>query len=763
MKGYWHIAALAAASVIFCKIFDNKIYIILFCLWLIFIFVLERLPFPSIIPALLALIIFYLILPDQQMPVLPFGSKEKPAFHKGTIVSAVEKGSKKISFSFRLDQNNEKVLAINFPEGDEKADITTLKHGAYCSFQAVLETPDPATNPGEFDFAKHLRRSGFERQLVIENLQNESCTGQSKWAVLLSARGNFMEKSDAQLDPFTSGWLKALVLGDDGGLPEEVVELFQRWSLSHLLAISGLHIGLVAAILYYIFAASGLFTKEKAQWAIAFLLPLYAFVAGGQPSVWRASLMTVLVILLYKVKASLKTSDIISIVFLLLLLISPTMMNNVGFQLSFVVSFGIILSQRWLGSSDSLFLTMLKLGFVSQMMILPLQISYFHQIQPLSILLNMIVVPYFSFFVIPVMFILFLLLFIPLTAPIVVIVDRIFSVLHPLAVDFVFLIDAYLDYPLIPGEGFIKLAPIYLLLFILFMNYLQQMKRIRAFVIGTAMTGVLMLSALMPYLSDEGRVTMLDIGQGDAFIVELPYRKGVIFIDAGASFSFETMEPSSRVYKQVIGPYLKHRGIRHIDAMFLSHEDLDHDGSLPFIAEEVSVGSVIISPIYEPPPFVKEAVLKKGIEWDVMGAGESRQFGDIVFHAIGPLSKTESANENSLILYTEIGGKSWMFTGDAGHPSERELLETYSGLTADILKVGHHGSKNSTEEQFVSQIAPEYALFSAGRNNRYGHPAPEVLDILRKNGAIMLRTDQSGAIIYRFRDKAEGTFLPYRP
>lgn len=763
MKGYWHVAAFGAAAAIFSIIFKQQLFLIIFPVWVACLYFLRRLPLIPAIVAVTTLLMTYMYVPATDNIPHDFAKQASSRYYSGKIVSSVETGEKKIGFSFQIKDDNRKVLALYFPDGKKPTYAGQFRHGAECILKGKLGTQDPATNPGQFDFANHLSRQGFTEQLVIDEVGERMCRGQSSMHAFLSIRGKLLTLTDKHITPYAASWLKALVLGDDSQIPDEEIELFQRWSLSHLLAISGLHIGLIASIIYFLLISTSILTKEKAQWFMSVFLPLYALLAGGQPSVWRASLMTVAVILFSKVKSKLQTSDGISIVFLLLILISPNIIYHVGFQLSFLVAFGLIISRHWLMETGSLWIGMLRIGFVSQMIILPLQIMYFFQVQPLSIFLNMIIVPYFSFFAIPLMFILFLLLLVPLSSPLTSLLDTLFTTLHPLIMKAITWVDLNFDYPLLPGDHFIQFTPLYLLLFILFMQSLERGKQIIAFSYGAAMAGVLILSALAPYLSSSGTVAMLDMGQGDAFVVELPYRKGVILIDAGASFSFKTMKPSSKVYKQVIGPYLKSRGIAFVDAVFLSHEDLDHDGSSPFLLEDVKVGEIIVSNLYETPAYVQSSLMKSGLSLTTMNAGESKLIGKTHFYALGPIVKAESANENSLVLYANLGGRSWLFTGDIGHDTEKQLIRAYPNLRADVLKVGHHGSKNSSDSKFVEQLAPEYALISAGRGNRYGHPAIEVLEILHDHKVSTFRTDESGAVLYEFKEGKSGTFIPFRP
>src|SRR5699024_437655 len=152
-----------------------------------------------------------------------------------------------------------------------------------------------------------------------------------------------------------------------------------------------------------------LLTKEKAQWLLIFFLPFYAVIAGGEPSVWRASLMVLLFLLISKLNIKFSVTDVLSFIFIILIAMDKYIVYDIGFQLSFSVTLGLLLSKNWLSQTNVSLFSILKISFVSQLVILPLQIAYFSNFQPLSILLNVIVVPYFSLFVIPLMFFIFLL------------------------------------------------------------------------------------------------------------------------------------------------------------------------------------------------------------------------------------------------------------------------------------------------------------------------------------------------------------------
>src|SRR5699024_229047 len=221
-----------------------------------------------------------------------------------------------------------------------------------------------------------------------------------------------LQSAADKLEEETYQWFSALILGDDNALENETIDLFQRWGLSHILAISGLHVGIIVGLIYFIFVRFSITTKEKAQVIIMIFLPIYAILAGSEPSVLRASFMIVVVLLFHRYQIRYQYADVISIIFLLLILYDPYIVYHIGFQFSFAVTFGLLLSHQIMRDTSSNLKKMIQISFISQMVILPLQLYYFSILEPLSILVNVIVVPYFSLFVIPVMF--FLLLMLPL-------------------------------------------------------------------------------------------------------------------------------------------------------------------------------------------------------------------------------------------------------------------------------------------------------------------------------------------------------------
>src|SRR5690625_969025 len=343
----------------------------------------------------------------------------------------------------------------------------------------------------------------------------------------------------------------------------------------------------------------------------------------------------------------------------------------------------------------------MKISFISQMIIIPLQLYYFYYFQPLSIIANMLVVPYFSLFVIPTMFI--LLIISPIFPRFALTIDQLFVPIHKFLLNSINVFDQYLNQPWVLGEIPVILSIFYYGLLILIMKKLEQNQLKQSFAVSVLLVGLLFLISIKPYLSAEGYVTMLDIGQGDAFIIELPNRNGVIFVDAGANFSFDTYEIKDNIYKQILEPYLFSRGISSIDVIIVSHEDLDHNGSIPFLVENLSVKQIIVSEFYKFNDKEKETILNNKVRVKRVKADEIFSVKSQPFKVLSPNIDRNDYNDNSLVVLTNLGGKRWLFTGDISKDVEKEITNRYKNLRVDILKVADHASKTSSDDQFLHQ------------------------------------------------------------
>lgn len=753
VKNYWYIIALGAVVSVITQSTSNYLVFAIFVLWLIYLLLNKKLLMPTIL-AITSFFFFYFYIPSPDYFHKANLENDQLKQLTGKIVSSVMVTNKKIEFTFEEEIGNDQILVIHFPNENEvnEKKMATIQYGSMCKMTGILTEPERARNPHQFDYRMFLLQKGISQQFILSTLDDIHCVeNQSFLTVIYSLRTNLLQYSFEKLDNKTAAWLHALVLGDKSLLDDDVIDVFQRWGLSHILAISGLHIGIVVGLVYILFIRFSITTKEKAQNIVLLFLPIYAILAGSQPSVWRASLMIMLVIIFNKIKLKYSYTDIVSIIFLLLIILNKLIVYHIGFQLSFAVTFGLLLSHQWIRQSNSNVERILQISFVSQMMILPLQINYFFIFQPLSIVLNVIIVPYFSVFVIPFMFV--LLLTVKLPTQLLFIFEKVFLVFHETCLQFIFFIDKHMNYPFLIGKIPIEFTILYYIIFIVFMIHLEKGEKNKAFQYGSLVTALIIFLTIRPYFSPVGTVTMLDIGQGDAFIIELPYRKGVFLIDAGATFSFTDFKPTDKVYKQVIRPYLYGQGIHKIDTIFISHNDLDHDGSVPYIIKEFHVEEVIISSFHSITPDMVRELNEAKVKVNRVHFNEKIVRKNHPFHVLSPKIDKKDDNENSLVLYTEFGGVSWLFLGDVGKQTEKEIVKNYPRLSIDVLKVGHHGSNTSTEPSFIHVITPKFAFISVGLHNRYGHPTNEVIETLKNEDIFIYRTDQHGAVQYQYNGK----------
>lgn len=428
MKGYWHIVALSTVMAAISIILDKNFFLLVFA-WLGLLYMNQRLrAFPFLL-SICSFLFFIYYLPAIDLDAHPKTNLPSRNDTEGKIIKAPVFQSNKIEVVLEKHGTSEKVMILYFPEEGEMFwdEAFQLRLGADCVVHGKTVIPEEARNPGEFNYRKFLLNKNIAEQIIIRDLSEIECEGASFWQRFIFLRTYLIRQTSNKLSDETAAWLNALVLGDDSMLEDRIITLFQDWGLSHILAISGLHIGIVVGLVYFLLIKTNLLTKEKSELVMFLFLPVFAILAGGEPSVLRASSMVLLFLILRRMNILASALDVISIVFLFLLLFEPFLIYHIGFQFSFSVTLGIILSRKWLKATSSPSHQLLIISFISQMAILPLQLNYFSLFQPLSILVNVIVVPYFSLFVIPFMFIILLLSFLPS------------SFLHALDVLFIFI------------------------------------------------------------------------------------------------------------------------------------------------------------------------------------------------------------------------------------------------------------------------------------------------------------------------------------
>ena len=640
--------------------------------------------------------------------------------------------------------------------------------GMSCPTDGTLEAPEPNRNENAFDYQNYLQSQNTHWILKADSISFAECVqgNHSPFSMIKKLRMKGTSYINDHFPHESAGFITALVFGDQSEIGEDDLTNYQRLGIVHLLAISGLHVSLLTGLFFYFGIRLG-FTRERTMAFILMLLPVYMVLSGGSPSVMRSCLMAMLFFCLMLFKKRLSAEKAICLVYLALLFFQPGMLFNVGFQLSFAVTFSIIFSQRIFFQYPHRVLQLLMISTICQLAALPILLFHFYEASILGVFLNVLYVPIYSVVLLPFSM---LALLVHLVSPflgelLVTLLNVCFQVCNWTA-------EAVSHLPL-ASVAFGK--PSFVIMFLLagclvflFMNWERRLRKWNMW--WGLLISLLLLQFHLEKLSPYGEVQVLDVGQGDSILVKLPYNAGNYLIDTGGQINFpiEPWKKKKKTFntaKDNIIPLLKSKGIHRLDKLILTHADADHIGSVKELLTHFEVKEIVIGEwsmeAYRDKDFTDTAIAK-GIPIHQAKRGDRWMAGDAAFYILNPHEQKENTNESSIVLYARIGGLSWLFTGDMGEEGEAEMIRHYPALKTDILKVGHHGSKTSSSEAFLKQLKPRAVLISVGKGNRYGHPHSQVISSLEEKGIPILRTDEHGALIYKY-SKRGGTFHKVLP
>ncbi len=690
----------------------------------------------------------YYLLEDK----LPVESISKNIQLEGYISSLPIVDKRKIRFEFDVE-NVLQPAQISFPKkiilSWYNPGKRNLNVGDKWRFTVRLKPPRTFANPGGFNYTKWLLQKGILATGYIRTKEPTELIASSLSAYPLQRLRQSMQTqlNNVAIDAHVLPFVRALVLGDRSGLKNEDWAVLQKTGTIHLMAISGLHVGLVAAFMFFITrlfwskiptAALYIAAPRVAAimaWGAAFF---YSALAGFSLPTQRAMIMLSVVLLALVMKKRILPAYVFSTALVIVLIYDSFAVLSVSFWLSFgavalIYYFIFTSSQSGVSTKTSRFRYWLHLQIFISIGLLPLTIQFFQQAPVLSPVANIVAVPIVGFIIVPLCFIGSILLFINDSAAIIVF-DAVAAIFSMLWVFLQWFSDLSFSTYAFATPSLIAL---FLALFGLGMFFLPNILHIRALAL------ICCLPILLPFHSQiergEFKLSVLDVGQGLSLVVQTS-EQSLVF-DAGPRFS-RNLDAG----RAVVIPFLREQGINKLDILLISHADNDHIGGARSILSGIKVKNILTS---APDKFttVNEYTLSRCVQ------GQSWQWDGVQFEIIYPAEKDYasglSKNNLSCVLLVSSKTQRVLFTGDIEREAERLILRRYPNLSdLDLIVAPHHGSKTSSSNRFVQQLVPQRVIMPVGWRNRYHFPHPQVLDRYQSVQADIYHTSESGAISF---------------
>ncbi len=697
--------------------------------------------------------------------------KIKNAEFYGSVDKISLKSGKEIKFVLNVDSlsRNEKTIREKIKVICKIKDLTykidslyeILEPGEMISVRGNYYRGREKRNPGEFDYNNYLHSIGISGNVYcynIEDLKIIDANYNLLKSIIFKIRNSINNKIQNLYKDKSAALLKGLLLADKSDISYQTKTNFINSGVIHVLAVSGLHVGYIILIILIVFGRFNIYVRSFLLIAGLFF---FLLITGAPASVFRASIMAVIIIIAMLTNRSTNLVNSLAFAALIILIINPLDIFNPGFQLSFsavlsiALIYPIILSEiKKLKIKNNFVNYVLLFGGVSvsaQIGTLPFTLFYFGKLSLIALGTNLIVIPLIGIIVALGIVSISIGFFLP-------IFGHFYAVTNELLIFLLYKftsISGELNFSYLRINNFSIYDSIafYLFLFaaLIFYKYIKSFKAKSLFLLLIVCNILVFVNAdnkkLLP--KNELSIMMIDVGQGDSFLIKFPNNKTAL-IDAG------NVTPGFDNGEKIIIPLLKYLNINKINYGFVSHMDLDHYGG--FIS---LVHAGLIEKIYKP---MIDSSLKKDLRFEKylnenkipiryykhkeIEIGNSEVFILNNYKINEHLNTT--TNDRGGILKLVYGKISILFTGDVQKEAEKYYAEFYGKfLRSNILKVAHHGSKSSTSIDFLNDVIPKISLISVGLNNRFGHPSKIIIKRLKEYKSKIYRTDKLGAVLLR--------------
>lgn len=724
----------------------------------------------NITTALLLLIIFLIGIFNYNLNSNPIGANHIANFmedKKSTIICTVldkeyYPNQDKISFKVKVSQIERGDFSIR-TQGlilvNTYLDDSPYEYGDVLKIKGKLEKPIGQKNFGEFDYELYLAREKIFTYINIWQEKDIQKIGENDSNFLvsfsLSARDKIKEITKQTLPPPYNYLLVGMLLGEKSFIPSHLKEIFAEAGIMHILAVSGLHVGIIAMALLALLSMLKLPKKFK-LFILILILITYASITGFRPSVLRATIMFILLIGGKLINRSRNLNISLFFAAFLILLLNPLILYDAGFLLSFIVTFFIINLSPILQGLLSKIVVWIKnplaVSTAAWVGIFPLSAYFFSKVSIISIISNIFIIPLTGIAVI----LGFITFFIGLMS---ISLAGLFANLNYLILNLITLIAKSFSslpfafiYVAQPSVTVIILyyLTVFFIIEIFYKKTLSPKIKKKAILIVLSVT-LLIIIVQVFYPADNLKVNFINVGEGDCILIEAPNKINIL-IDGGG-----TPQSDFDVGNKIVIPYLRRKGINEIDLLILTHPHLDHlEGLLP-ILKEFKVDMVLDSGLFCDSSEYKEfisLILEKGISYHKAKAGDNFIFSNnLEIFLLNPFYDSDFYEESdfnnaSIVVKLFYKNANFLFTGDIEEAAEKKLLVWQNILQSDILKVAHHGSSTSTNLEFFDKVNPNIAVITVGKNH-FGHPSQKIIERLEDKNIQIYQTDEDGTVIIR--------------
>ena len=621
------------------------------------------------------------------------------------------------------------------------------RYGDILKIKGTISLPSEKRNPGGFNYKEHLLGKGICANLYtfsnsIEYLGNRK-TNPLK-IISYKIKEKVINKIEILYPDDVKGILAGIILGAKSEIPDFIIESFIKSGIYHILAVSGLHVGYIVAVLLFVVNR---FQYRPIGLVLASIgILLYILIVGAKPSVIRAGIMSIITIIGLQLGKETDSLTNLSIAAFVILVINPLSLFTPGFQLSFGATTGIIV--LFANIKETLSFLPKSVGDVAgvtisaQLGVLPFLLYYFGEVSIVCIFTNLIVLPLIgTVIILGIISIISSFIFVPIG----IIIGTTNSILLKLIIHFsIFFSKLPFSTIKITSPSVIIIVLYYLIIY----SLIRRNKNIIIFIVI-----LITVNIWYPILVNNNlEVTFIDVGQGDAIYIKTPKGKNLM-IDSGGLPDY--YEGDFDTGKDIILPFLRHKKAKKLDVVFISHIHDDHiKGFIP-VSDEMKIDYFIQAPQmvstcnYD---LLKDELSRNQTSIITMSKGEHIKIEEelemyILHPDIDWIKKYPlDLNDNSMVIMMRYRDVKFLFTGDIESMAEHEIVKGFgSGLKTDVLKVAHHGSITSTTESFIKNAEPQIAVISVGQNS-FGHPHEDIINRIEAVNGKIFRTDMCGAI-----------------